>query len=165
VKKKSKKGPCESWGKHGILREVDLWTKDQEFHLWLQEVRRADAEQLSNWDKKALFKDFMEDFNTCTMPSKKFYDLEKWETKEAAKRKKQMFKELKDSKRKKDNESVPLTFNDEEDLRIMRKREREQKEAQVYRDKILEATLNAANREKDSMLKILGVVSDKERPT
>jgi len=146
------------------LRETDIWRKDQEFRLYVEEIKKVNPEQLSNWEKKIFFKDFMEDFNTCTMPSKKFYNLEKFEQKEAKRRNQRLMKDAKKQEKVKikDLDNVQTTFNDEEELRLQRKREREKKEKQAYQDKIFEATLNAANKEKDSMLKILGVVSEKD---
>ncbi|KAF8820830.1 hypothetical protein IE077_002761 [Cardiosporidium cionae] len=87
-KKKSKKKrkddwisgvATKKWGKYGQIQECDIWRKRQEFHLWLMEVKNKSIEELPHWEEKQLFKDFMEDFNTVTLPHKKYYDLEKWE--------------------------------------------------------------------------------------
>ncbi|KAI8975650.1 hypothetical protein BDF20DRAFT_822378, partial [Mycotypha africana] len=55
-----------------------------EFQAWLIEVKNADVETLSNNKRKELFNDFMEDYNTATMPHEKYYDLEKWERRQEA---------------------------------------------------------------------------------
>jgi hypothetical protein len=50
------------------------------------------------------FKDYMEDYNTATMPHKKYYDLEKWEMAEYAKKQRAAMK----------NADRRQGFNDEE---------------------------------------------------
>ncbi|CDJ40796.1 hypothetical protein, conserved, partial [Eimeria tenella] len=70
------------WGRYGIIHETDLWKKRPEFTLWLLEVKDKNIETLSNWEEKKLFSDFAEDFNTASLPHKKFYNLELWEAEE-----------------------------------------------------------------------------------
>ncbi|KAL8451171.1 hypothetical protein Emag_002845 [Eimeria magna] len=72
----------DRWGKYGIIQEADKWTKRPEFTLWLLEVKDKNIEDLSNWEEKKLFSDFVEDFNTATMPHRKYYNLELWEAEE-----------------------------------------------------------------------------------
>merc|ERR1719353_1047360 len=52
-----------------------------EFLAWLQEVKKLPIEGLDKRAEAELFTDFVEDFNTATMPDKKFYDLDRWEKK------------------------------------------------------------------------------------
>jgi len=126
-----------------------MWTKDQEFTAWLADVKQISVQShLSNWEKKKNFKDFMEDYNTCTMPSKKYYNLEKYELKKIRKQNKAALK-------KKSSSEVQSVFNDEEELRLQKKREREQRQQKEVKDKLFETKLNAMHREKDSMFKIL----------
>eukprot|EP00744_Colponema_vietnamica_P014435 GILI01020213.1.p2 GENE.GILI01020213.1~~GILI01020213.1.p2 ORF type:complete len:150 (-),score=69.04 GILI01020213.1:269-718(-) len=61
-----------------------MYMKQEEFALWLREVKGVDREQLSRFEEKRYFEDFMEDYNTATLP-KKFYNLQKWEADQAAK--------------------------------------------------------------------------------
>ncbi|KAL8272402.1 hypothetical protein Esti_003692 [Eimeria stiedai] len=72
----------DRWGKYGIIHEADKWSKRSEFTLWLLEVKDRNIEELSNWEEKKLFSDFVEDFNTATLPHKKYYNLELWEAEE-----------------------------------------------------------------------------------
>ncbi|KAG0166897.1 hypothetical protein DFQ30_006611 [Apophysomyces sp. BC1015] len=86
--KKSKKSKSmrigDEWGKYGIIYESDIFTKEAEFQAWLIEVKRVDVETLSNNKRKDMFNDFMEDYNTATMPHEKFYNLSKWEQRQHA---------------------------------------------------------------------------------
>ncbi|POY71197.1 hypothetical protein BMF94_5508 [Rhodotorula taiwanensis] len=84
-KKRAKAGlaPVE-WGKHGILTEADIYTKSDEFHAWLVGERMMNPETTTKAKEKELFKQFMEDFNTGTLPHEKYYDLKKYETRMTA---------------------------------------------------------------------------------
>lgn len=86
----------KKYGKYGILMESDMFNKQQEFYLWLQEVKQVNPEVLPRFEMKKMFDSFAEDYNTVTLPHKKFYDLEKWETKQ---REKGRIKALKKSKK------------------------------------------------------------------
>ncbi|CAN1239467.1 hypothetical protein LINGRAPRIM_LOCUS2371 [Linum grandiflorum] len=131
-KKKKKKEKAErgtrgavtdSWGKYGIIRETDMWNKRPEFSAWLAEVKQVNLETLSNWEEKEKFKDFMEDHNTATFPSKKYYNLDAYY-------KRQLLKEIKSGKKVQETERT--IFNDEELKRQELRREREkQKEQEV----------------------------------
>ncbi|GAA5804955.1 hypothetical protein HPULCUR_010465 [Helicostylum pulchrum] len=87
-KKKSKKSKLSSigdqWGKHGIIHEADIFSKEAEFQAWLIEVKNANVEILNNIKRKEMFVDFMEDYNTATMPHEKFYNLHKWDKRQEA---------------------------------------------------------------------------------
>eukprot|EP00850_Spirogloea_muscicola_P018779 SM000175S03326 [mRNA] locus=s175:272050:274003:- [translate_table: standard] len=62
-----------------------MWNKRPEFGAWLAEVRKVDLETLPAPEEKALFKDFMEDYNTATMPSRKYYNIDTYEREKARK--------------------------------------------------------------------------------
>ncbi|OBZ83393.1 hypothetical protein A0J61_08554, partial [Choanephora cucurbitarum] len=70
--KKSKKSKLASVG--------DQWGK----YAWLIEVKNVNVETIGNSKRKELFADFMEDYNTATMPHEKFYNLHNWEKRQAA---------------------------------------------------------------------------------
>lgn len=53
-----------------------MWNKRPEFSAWLSEVKKVNLELLSNQEEKLMFLEFMEDFNTATLPSKKYYSLD-----------------------------------------------------------------------------------------
>ncbi|XP_050219035.1 DEAD-box ATP-dependent RNA helicase 42 [Mercurialis annua] len=137
-KKKKKKEKLEigkrgavtnSWGKYGIIRETDMWNKRPEFTAWLLEVKQVNLESLPNWEEKQMFKEFMEDHNTATFPSKKFYNLDAYHNRQMEKEWKKGFKKVQATER--------TVFNDEEQRRheLMREREK-QKEQQVEAIKI-----------------------------
>lgn len=73
------------YGQHGIIRETDMYTKRTEFQLWAMEVKKVDIENLPKQQEKELFTDFMEDYNTVTLPHRKYYDLEAYEREQALK--------------------------------------------------------------------------------
>ncbi|RAL45481.1 hypothetical protein DM860_014870 [Cuscuta australis] len=115
----------DSWGKYGIIRETDMWSKRPEFTSWLAEVKQVNLESLPNWEEKQLFKEFMEDHNTATFPSKKYYDLDAYYQRQMEKEKKKHPYKLLDNER--------TVFNDEEQRRQELRREREkQKEEQLH---------------------------------
>lgn len=55
--------------------------KREEFVCWLREIKKVNVEGITPVEEKKLFEDFSEDFNTCSFPSKKYYDLMKWRIK------------------------------------------------------------------------------------
>ena len=71
-----------SWGKHGIIRESDMYEKQEEFLAWLTEVKGVPQDQCTQRELKAHFETFCEDYNTATLPSKKYYNLAAWAAKE-----------------------------------------------------------------------------------
>jgi hypothetical protein len=66
----------------GIVRESDFYTKQQEFETWMREVKNLPDFNGPKWELMDHFKSYCEDFNTCTFPSPKFYNLAKWEMEE-----------------------------------------------------------------------------------
>ncbi|BBN02044.1 hypothetical protein MPTK1_2g12310 [Marchantia polymorpha subsp. ruderalis] len=108
-----------SWGKYGILKDIDMWNKRPEFSAWLAQVKKVNMEVLSNWEEKQMFKEYMEDYNTATFPSKKYYNLDIYHRRKAMKaRMKGMAKFVKVER---------TDFNDEEQRRLELRKEREQK--------------------------------------
>jgi len=75
----------DNFGKFGIIRETDAAAKRSEFTLWALEVKKVDVETLQRTEEKELFKDYIEDYNTGTMPHRKYYNLELYERQKAAK--------------------------------------------------------------------------------
>jgi hypothetical protein len=135
------------------------------------------VDNVTPWDKKNYFKvfvmnetkisfdcaffvvvqTFMEDFNTVTLPSEKYYNLAAWELKEAKKQAKQKEKERKKARKKalKYGDSEVSVFNDEEARRLEKKMEREQKQDLEYKQHLLDMSSAAVEREHESMKKIL----------
>ncbi|KAG7566864.1 hypothetical protein FFLO_01365 [Filobasidium floriforme] len=84
-KKKAKKhkslAVTSQWGTYGIISEADRANKDPEFRAWLVEERTVNPETLPKDKEKKEFLRFIEDFNTATLPSEKYYDMAKYEIK------------------------------------------------------------------------------------
>ncbi|PVU84647.1 hypothetical protein BB559_007504 [Furculomyces boomerangus] len=114
-KSSSKSSSSNKWGKYGIIYETDIYSKQQEFIAWLIETKKIYFENLSQLDTKKWFRSFIEDFNTCAMPHKKFYDFAKWEAKKAK-------KEDPRAKESQNNLGQVDLFRDQELLRANRKR-------------------------------------------
>jgi len=51
-KKKREKGSTLHWGKYGIISDVDIFTKNQEFYTWLVEERKINPETVSKEQQK-----------------------------------------------------------------------------------------------------------------
>jgi hypothetical protein len=96
-KKKSRRGSSDdegssrkddgmpSYGKFGIIKATDLNRMQRSFQVWLAEVKGIPTLTGSRQEQLRYFADFCEDYNTATLPHKKFYDYDKWETEEYAK--------------------------------------------------------------------------------
>ncbi|KAJ1680049.1 hypothetical protein EV182_000788 [Spiromyces aspiralis] len=54
----------------------------QEFIAWLLDLKGLHFEELSPASTKKYFREYMEDYNTSTLPHEKYYDLQAWEAKE-----------------------------------------------------------------------------------
>ena len=52
--------------------------------MWASEVQNLDVELLPKIEEKELFRTFCEDFNTATLPHKKYYNLAEYQQKKAA---------------------------------------------------------------------------------
>jgi hypothetical protein len=59
---------AQEFGKFGVIREADADRKRSEFMAWALDVKKLDAEALAKWEEKELFREFVEDFNTGTLP-------------------------------------------------------------------------------------------------
>ncbi|KAI9327047.1 hypothetical protein BDR26DRAFT_876130 [Obelidium mucronatum] len=72
-KRKGEKKEKSTWGKHGIIAESDIWTKDAEFRAWLVEVKRVSPEDR---DAKKHVAEYVEDFNMGILPHTKYYNMD-----------------------------------------------------------------------------------------
>lgn len=79
------------FGKFGIIKAEDFYNKKPEFLTWAMEVKKANTDGMGQMDMKNLFKEYIEDYNTATMPSKKYYNLQAWDTMMSKKRQKKNF--------------------------------------------------------------------------
>jgi len=66
----------------------DFFNKKPEFLLWAMEVKKENTDQMGQMMQRDLFKEFVEDYNTATMPHKKYYNLGSWDNEQSAKRQK-----------------------------------------------------------------------------
>ncbi|KAI8615699.1 hypothetical protein BC830DRAFT_1121420, partial [Chytriomyces sp. MP71] len=85
-RKKSKKDKLSAsasagWGSHGIISSIDMYTKEAEFRSWLMEVKGISPEERN---AKSYFDEFIEDYNTGTLPHAKYYDMDAWDRKTGA---------------------------------------------------------------------------------
>jgi len=125
------------------------------------EIQGVDPDIVPPFERKKQFQSFMEDYNTVTLPHKKYYDLPGWEFKQAKKQQKKLAKQHKRAATRGLDMDVSAVdagvslFNDEEKLRQQRKLERQKKLDEEFKQRIVETALNAAQRERDSMKKIL----------
>ncbi|WVN89605.1 uncharacterized protein L203_104832 [Cryptococcus depauperatus CBS 7841] len=67
-----------SWGKYGIISDLDMSKKDTEFRAWLVEERKINLETVKKEVLKKEFATFVEDYNTATLPHEKYYDMNKY---------------------------------------------------------------------------------------
>ena len=67
-----------TWGKYGVLTHTDQYNKQAEFHAWLLEVKKTHREALNRREEKDSWLQYMEDYNTATLPHDKYYDIEAW---------------------------------------------------------------------------------------
>lgn len=144
VEKRAKGPITESWGKYGIIKEIDMWTRRPEFSAWLAEVKKVNLETLTNREEKDMFKQYMEDYNTATFPSKKYYNIDIYHRRKVTK---QTLKGMKDALAK---QTERTEFNDEEQRRQELMAERaKQKETELDRIKrtMMETGMGKAMRE------------------
>lgn len=141
-KERGKKGAVTNlWGKYGIIRETDMWTKRPEFTAWLAEVKLVNMEHLSNWEEKQMFKEFMEDHNTATFPSKKYYSLDAYYRRQMEKEMKKGYKKIQPKER--------TVFNDEEQRRqeMLQAREKQKEEQVIALKREMESGMAQAMKE------------------
>ncbi|KAK7244321.1 hypothetical protein RIF29_39141 [Crotalaria pallida] len=141
-KERGKKGAVtNSWGKYGVIRETDMWTKRPEFTAWLSEIKQVNLEHLANWEEKQMFKEFMEDHNTATFPSKKYYNLDAYYRHQMEKEMKKGIKNVQAKER--------TVFNDEEQRRqeLMQAREKHKEEQVIALKRSMQSGMAQAMKE------------------
>jgi hypothetical protein len=135
-KKKSKKSRKDGkravnqneYGKYGILRESDFHSKSVSFQAWLRDVKKMGEFNGPKWEAMELFKEYMEDYNTCTLPHEKYYDVEKFEMRRYQKQQRKAF-----MKHKGATDKAMDALGDEERVRRERLAAREKKEQEEFR--------------------------------
>ena len=109
------------WGTFGIIRESDLHEKQEEFLAWLSEVKGVPQASCGRRELQEHFAGFVEDYNTATMPSEKYYDMRKWYYQEQARLQRE-------GSHAGDNEVVRTTFDDEAERKAELQSERAKRE-------------------------------------
>ncbi|RLN49874.1 hypothetical protein BBJ29_003120 [Phytophthora kernoviae] len=136
-KKKNKKSKKDSkkhavnqdeYGKYGILRESDFHTKSVSFQAWLRDVKKMGEFNGPKWEAMELFKEYMEDYNTCTLPHEKYYDVEKYEMRQYQKQQRKAI-----AKQMGASDKALSALADEERVRRERQTAREKKEQEEFR--------------------------------
>ncbi|EEC45092.1 predicted protein [Phaeodactylum tricornutum CCAP 1055/1] len=67
------------FGKYGLLKPSDLHKMKRSFDVWMAEVQGIPAFNGPKWELQQYFATYVEDYNTATLPHKKYYDYDKWE--------------------------------------------------------------------------------------
>eukprot|EP01056_Protomagalhaensia_sp_Gyna25_P002950 Protomagalhaensia_sp_Gyna_25__2949@NODE_2732_length_921_cov_55_308390_g2278_i0_p1_GENE_NODE_2732_length_921_cov_55_308390_g2278_i0NODE_2732_length_921_cov_55_308390_g2278_i0_p1_ORF_typecomplete_len244_score52_97AAA_23/PF13476_6/0_028Nup88/PF10168_9/0_084CDCA/PF18484_1/0_15_NODE_2732_length_921_cov_55_308390_g2278_i085816 len=128
----------DRFGKYGLINDGARFAKRAEFQLWLAEIKGLSYEEVSQPSLKALWSQFVEDFNTATFPSKKYYELAAWERRSA----------------RPAPAAAPPAFNDEEcrrqELTLRTQRDRERQLDEAYQTLRTDTeTLEAMKRQKE----------------
>lgn len=74
------------YGTYGVIKETDMEEKRTEFALWAMDEKKVDVEGLSQRREKELFSEFVEDFNTATLPHRKYYNVDAYQMEKARRR-------------------------------------------------------------------------------
>eukprot|EP00854_Cymbomonas_tetramitiformis_P013901 gene13901-16431_t len=137
------------FGKYGVIKESDMWNKRPEFGLWCAEVKQVNIEGLAKWEEKDLFREYAEEYNTASLPDKKYYDYEAWEIKRRVKEARRGAKAAKEEK---------TSFNDEDDRRVCSPTAVASTQAELMRDRQIRKHEEVLNLRKT--LVASGVVDD-----
>ncbi|KAL1503189.1 hypothetical protein AB1Y20_011247 [Prymnesium parvum] len=129
------------WGAYGIIKESDMHLKQEEFYAWLAEVKGVSQEMLGRRDLAEYFSSYVEDYNTATLPSEKYYNMRKWYLEEQAR----IAREGASAAKKAAATFERASFDDETERRLERRRAAEKKNEHV-------AKLMAQNMSADSSL-------------
>ena len=77
-----------NYGKFGIIREDMYYQKQKEFEAYVIDVKKKpEILNQSKRDVMLAFSDYVEDYNTATLPHEKYYSYDSWEVKEYTRKK------------------------------------------------------------------------------
>lgn len=68
------------YGKYGLINFSTSFTKQTEFRLWLNEIKKLN--DLKSKDEEKYLREFIQNFNTARLESPKYYDLTKYRAKQ-----------------------------------------------------------------------------------
>jgi hypothetical protein len=69
------------FGKYGILNLSSLFTRNLEFQAWFTEIKKKNPHDLTKENQKKFFEEFIQKYNNAELPSKKYYDIIKYQSK------------------------------------------------------------------------------------
>jgi len=107
-KNKTKKSKPSRFGKYGILNFSNLFSKLPEFRLWLKDTKQIENPET----EEAYYSEFIGLHNEAMLPSKKYYDLTKYEAKSQKKKMKKNKVKIKEKFMGTDEDG--FLFNDDE---------------------------------------------------
>jgi hypothetical protein len=81
-KKQDEDNGLPTFGKYGVLKLADMPQKERSFNVWMEEVKGVLSFTGPKWELQDYYKEYMEDFNTATLPHMKYYNYDKWEMEE-----------------------------------------------------------------------------------
>ena len=61
------------------MKASDYHTKERSFTIWMEEVKGVMSFTGPKWELQNYIAEYMEDYNTATLPHIKYYDYDKWE--------------------------------------------------------------------------------------
>ena len=137
------------FGARGIIRpenRAHMYEKKEEFMRWLVEVKDKQPSMLSQRDERELFSEYCEDYNTCTLPDEKYYNIAAWEMEEARRR---------GVKSRQDLYDLDAGMTDEEKAALERRRLRDAERTRVEdaRTRALMMELKRAKREDSALFR------------
>jgi len=147
IKKRS-----ENFGKFGIVNLSDLFIRKLEFEAWFTEVKKKSLADLNSENERRYFEEFIVKFNNAELPSKKYYDIIKYQSKKLnnllRRRKREKEKLLASSNFSLLPEGSEFVFDDEgqkeKEKRLLRELEQKKKLADA---------INTMNKEKAEAMK------------
>jgi hypothetical protein len=132
-------------GKYGIIHISDVFLKRLEFITWLSEIKKINPRDLNQNSEKPYLLEYIEEFNNSKFPSKKYYNIYRFQSKEIQ-------KALKKRKRDQDmsllQEDMDFLFDDEI------KKEKEKKFLkELDQKRRLEEAISSMSKEKAEAMK------------
>jgi len=86
-----KKSVIPTFGMYGIMKQSDIHQSTKaklSVEKWMAEIKGVpEGSSVAKWEMTEYFKEYVEDFNTATLPHQKYYDYGKWEMEEYNKKK------------------------------------------------------------------------------
>jgi hypothetical protein len=76
-----KRKRSENFGKFGIVNLSDLFTRKLEFQAWFSEIKKKSVNDLNSENDRRYFEEFIDKYNNAELPSKKYYDIIKYQSK------------------------------------------------------------------------------------